>query len=61
MHQWLNEPGLAGVRDTPALTQLPAEERRRWQAFWADVAAVRTKGRKAQQPSTNQPPRRPEK
>jgi serine/threonine protein kinase/Flp pilus assembly protein TadD len=41
MQEWLSEPKLAGVRDAPGLTKLPAEERRQWQAFWADVTAAR--------------------
>jgi tetratricopeptide (TPR) repeat protein len=45
MQAWLREPGLVGVRDAAGLASLPAGERRRWQAFWADVAAVRTKVR----------------
>jgi serine/threonine protein kinase/tetratricopeptide (TPR) repeat protein len=57
MHQWLSEPGLRGVREAPGLAGLPAGERRLWQAFWADVAAVRADGRPAQKP----PARRPKK
>jgi serine/threonine-protein kinase len=37
---WQREEDLAGVRDEPALAQLPLEERRAWQALWADVAAL---------------------
>jgi len=61
MHEWGSEPSLAGVRDAPGLAGLPAVERRRWQAFWADVAAARTKGPKAQEPPASRSPRRPEK
>jgi tetratricopeptide (TPR) repeat protein/serine/threonine protein kinase len=61
MQQWRSEPSLAGVRDAPALAALPAEERSRWQAFWADVAAARTRAGEAQKPAEKQPPHPPEK
>jgi serine/threonine protein kinase/Flp pilus assembly protein TadD len=48
MQEWQSDRSLAGVRDAPGLAALPAEERRLWQAFWADVAATRGKGRKTQ-------------
>jgi tetratricopeptide (TPR) repeat protein len=51
MQQWLNEPSLAAVRDQSALAGLPAEERPLWQAFWADVAAARTRAAAAQKPA----------
>jgi tetratricopeptide (TPR) repeat protein/tRNA A-37 threonylcarbamoyl transferase component Bud32 len=41
MKEWLSEPSLAGVRDAAGLAALPADERSRWQALWADVAAAR--------------------
>jgi serine/threonine protein kinase/Tfp pilus assembly protein PilF len=44
IQEWLDDRILAGMRDAPGLSELPAEERRLWQAFWADVAAARTKG-----------------
>jgi hypothetical protein len=48
------------VRDAAGLAELPAEERRLWQALWADVVAARTKDVKAQEPPASQPARRPE-
>jgi hypothetical protein len=55
MREWLREPGLAGVRDTPGLAGLAIEERRLWQAFWADVAAAQTRGLSAPEPPPSQP------
>jgi serine/threonine-protein kinase len=37
---WQRHPHLAGVRDPAALARLPAEERRAWEQFWADVAVL---------------------
>src|SRR5262249_54095604 len=34
---WQSSPALAGVREAPALAQLPRRERQAWQHFWADV------------------------
>jgi tetratricopeptide (TPR) repeat protein/serine/threonine protein kinase len=51
MQQWLSEPSLAGVRDAIGLAKLPAEERSLWQAFWADVTALRTRAGQAQKQS----------
>jgi tetratricopeptide (TPR) repeat protein len=61
MQEWLSDGNLAGVRDAPALRGLPAEERLLWQAFWADVAAVQTWAREAQEPPTSRPVPRPGK
>jgi hypothetical protein len=61
MQQWRSEPSLAGVRDAPGLAALPAEERSRWQAFWADVTMARNRARAAQQPPGSQPSSHPEK
>jgi tetratricopeptide (TPR) repeat protein len=61
MKEWLSEASVAGVRDAAGLAELPAEERRLWQAFWANVVAARTKDVKAQEPPARQPARRPEK
>jgi hypothetical protein len=36
--QWLADPAFAGVRDPDALADLPACERRAWQALWAEAA-----------------------
>jgi hypothetical protein len=57
MQEWVSEPSLAGVREALGLAGLPAEERRLWQAFWADVAAARTKDLKAPEPPASQPAR----
>jgi serine/threonine-protein kinase len=40
MRFWQRHPHLAGVRDPAALAKLPAEERRAWEQFWADVAVL---------------------
>jgi tetratricopeptide (TPR) repeat protein len=40
VRSWQHDEDLAGVRDEPALARLPPEERRAWQALWADVAAL---------------------
>jgi tetratricopeptide (TPR) repeat protein len=57
MQQWLGEPGLAGVREAAGLAELPAEERSLWQAFWADIAALRTRADEARkQPESNPTP-----
>jgi tetratricopeptide (TPR) repeat protein len=37
---WQTEKALAGVRDRAALAKLPAEERKEWERFWADVTAA---------------------
>jgi tetratricopeptide (TPR) repeat protein len=34
------DPDFAGVRDADALAELPEDERKAWQALWADVDAV---------------------
>jgi tetratricopeptide (TPR) repeat protein len=40
MLRWQMHPDLAGVRDSAALSRLPAAEQASWQAFWADVAGL---------------------
>jgi Tfp pilus assembly protein PilF len=40
LRAWQRSPSLAGVRDPPALAELPAEEREAWQRLWQAVAAV---------------------
>jgi tetratricopeptide (TPR) repeat protein len=40
MRAWQQEKDLAGVRDAQALAQLPLEEQRTWQMFWAKVTAL---------------------
>ncbi len=37
---WQRHPHLAHLRDPAALARLPAEERRAWEQFWADVAEL---------------------
>jgi hypothetical protein len=37
---WPQDPDLAGIRDSPALANLPAAERDAWCKLWAEVAAV---------------------
>jgi tetratricopeptide (TPR) repeat protein len=39
LSSWQQERALASVRDSAELNRLPAEERKEWQQFWADVAA----------------------
>ena len=34
---WRRDPLFATVRDKPALAKLPTDERRAWEAFWAEV------------------------
>jgi tetratricopeptide (TPR) repeat protein/tRNA A-37 threonylcarbamoyl transferase component Bud32 len=41
MGKWQRITDFGGVRGTEALTRLPEAERRQWQAFWADVEALR--------------------
>jgi hypothetical protein len=38
---WQKESALAGIRDAAALDKLPADERKQWQALWADVDSLR--------------------
>jgi serine/threonine-protein kinase len=40
VRSWQRNENLAGVRDEPALSRLPADERRAWQALWARVATL---------------------
>jgi tetratricopeptide (TPR) repeat protein len=61
MQQWLSEPSLAGLREAAALAELPAEERSLWQAFWAEVAALRMRAGEARKPPRSQPTPQPEK
>jgi tetratricopeptide (TPR) repeat protein len=44
---WQNHPGLASVRDREGLVMLPDQERKDWQAFWADVEALRMRVRES--------------
>jgi tetratricopeptide (TPR) repeat protein len=61
MQQWLSEPSLADVRDPSGLTELPAEERSLWQAFWADVTALRMRAGPARKQPESQPAPQPDK
>jgi serine/threonine protein kinase/tetratricopeptide (TPR) repeat protein len=40
VRRWKDNGNLAGVRDETKLEKLPEQERKAWQALWADVAAV---------------------
>jgi len=40
LRHWQRDVNLAPVRDTDALANLPADERRSWQQFWEDVDAL---------------------
>ena len=40
LEYWKADPDLAGVRDSDALAKLPENERKSWQALWADVDAA---------------------
>ncbi len=42
--RWQVDPALAGIRDEPALSELPEPERRSLQEFWRRVEAIRVKG-----------------
>jgi serine/threonine-protein kinase len=40
MQHWRSVGDFAGVRDNDALARIPAEERKAWQRFWAEVDAL---------------------
>jgi serine/threonine-protein kinase len=40
MQQWRSAGDFAGVRGSDALARIPAEERKEWERFWADVDAL---------------------
>ena len=40
LQHWQEDADLAGVRDADALAKLPEDERKDWQALWADVDAL---------------------
>src|SRR5262249_28261624 len=40
MEHWRNDDSFAGVRGNEALARIPAEERKEWERFWADVDAL---------------------
>ncbi len=43
LRRWNDNPNLAGVRDEANLKKLPEQERKAWQALWAEVAALLAK------------------
>jgi hypothetical protein len=40
LSRWTDNPDLADIRDEPSLEKLPEDERKAWQAFWAEVVAL---------------------
>ena len=40
MQYWRSDGDLAGVRGNDALARIPAEERKEWERFWAEVDAL---------------------
>jgi serine/threonine-protein kinase len=38
--QWLSDPHLAAAREEARLARVPPDERKRWQALWAEVKAL---------------------
>jgi serine/threonine-protein kinase len=42
LKHWREDSDLAGVRDAEALARLPADEKKAWQALWADVASLQS-------------------
>jgi len=40
MQHWQKDPELAAIRDPEYLAKLPEDERKAWQALWADVEAL---------------------
>jgi hypothetical protein len=40
----LDEDALVGVRDPTSLGKLPEPERKKWEAFWAEVKAMLDNG-----------------
>jgi serine/threonine-protein kinase len=47
MQHWRNDDDFAGVRSNHALARIPAEERKEWECFWAEVDAL---NRRASEP-----------
>ena len=47
MSDWQGDPDLADIRDPDALFRLPEAERKRWQQFWAEVAALKRRATRA--------------
>jgi serine/threonine-protein kinase len=47
MRYWQQEPDLAGIRDPAVLAQLPAGERKKCAALWAEVQALIDRAPKA--------------
>jgi tetratricopeptide (TPR) repeat protein len=44
LHQWLETPDLAALRNPEELEKLPPEERKAWSTFWADVNGLLSDG-----------------
>jgi serine/threonine-protein kinase len=42
LKSWQRNPALAGLRDSAALTPLPADEQQAWKRFWTDVTTSET-------------------
>jgi hypothetical protein len=40
LNHWKNDTDLAGVRDEKELARLPEDERKVWQALWAEVDSL---------------------
>src|SRR5262249_34405677 len=40
MQHWRNDDAFAGIRGKDALAHIPAEERKEWERFWAEVDAL---------------------
>jgi serine/threonine-protein kinase len=51
---WTRDPDLAGVRDRDAIENLPADERRAWQALWNEVDML-LKGVAKPEPTASKP------
>jgi hypothetical protein len=45
LQHWKADPDLAGIREGPALAQLPADEQKACRALWAEVDALRAQAR----------------
>jgi thiol-disulfide isomerase/thioredoxin len=43
IQHWKDCPDLAGIRDAPILTKLPADEQKEWQAMWARATEMESR------------------
>jgi serine/threonine-protein kinase len=50
LRHWQQDPDLAGVRELAAISRLPDDERAKWMALWADVAALTARASGAKSP-----------